>query len=409
MVRTLAWNIIQQVFRQEVYSNIALSNALKKENLSEVDQRLCTQLVYGVIHHQRQLDYFLRPMIEGKKITTGVRYLLMMSLYQIKFMDKIPTYAVVNEAVNIAKAMTPPQDRFVNAVLRNIKDNEEPITEAEQYSVSDWLYKQLKGQYPSEYQQILSSYLKEPKRSARFNPNRTSLSDLQRQGFTPSEVSKVGVIYPQGNIAYTDAFKRGYLTIQDEASQLVAIHVDPQPGERVLDMCAAPGGKATHLAERLNNTGEVVANDIHAHKCALIEDNVKRLNLTNVTVTNHDALRLNKVYVRESFDHVLLDAPCTGWGVIARKPEIKYFSNEAKQDSLMVIQADLLDVATFLVKVNGRLVYSTCTLNKGENEVQIKRYLERHPNMECLEEMTILPHTNDTDGFYIATLRKRQR
>jgi 16S rRNA (cytosine967-C5)-methyltransferase len=174
-------------------------------------------------------------------------------------------------------------------------------------------------------------------------------------------------------------------------------------------MCAAPGGKATHLAEILNNTGEVVANDLHAHKCALIEESVKRLNLSNVTVSNHDALRLSKIHVRESFDHVLLDAPCTGWGVIGRKPEIKYFTNEQKQDDLIALQAELLKVATFLLKVGGRLVYSTCTLNKGENEVQIKRYLQANPNMECLEERTILPHTNDTDGFYIATLRKRQR
>jgi 16S rRNA (cytosine967-C5)-methyltransferase len=409
MVRTIAWNIIQQVFRQEVYSNIALSQALKKDDLSDVDQRLCTQLVYGVIHHQRQLDYFLRPMIEGKKITPGVRYLLQMSLYQRNFMDKIPEYAIVNEAVNIAKTMTPPQDRFVNAVLRNIKDNPDPMTEIEEYSVSEWLLKQLKGQYPDDYPAILRSYFKEPKRSARFNPNRMSLKDLERQGFLKSTVSPVGVIYSSGNIAHTDAYKRGYLTIQDEASQLVALALDPQPGERVLDMCAAPGGKATHLAEILNNTGEVVANDLHAHKCALIEESVKRLNLSNVTVSNHDALRLSKIHVRESFDHVLLDAPCTGWGVIGRKPEIKYFTNEQKQDDLIALQAELLKVATFLLKVGGRLVYSTCTLNKGENEVQIKRYLQANPNMECLEERTILPHTNDTDGFYIATLRKRQR
>lgn len=409
MVRTIAWNIIQQVFRQDVYSNIALSKALKHEQLSDPDQRLLTQLVYGVIQHQRQLDYFLRPMIEGKKLTPGVRYLLFLSLYQMKYMDKIPIYAIVNEAVNIAKTMTPPQDPFVNAVLRNVKDNEEPMSESERYSVSDWLLKQLKGQYPNEFDAILMSYFNEPKRSARFNPHKTTSKELALQHFTASTVSPVGVIYSLGNIAHSDAFKRGYVTIQDEASQLVALQVAPKQGERVLDMCAAPGGKATHLAELLQSTGEVVANDIYAHKCALIEDTVKRLSLTNVTISNHDALKLSKIHFRESFDHVLLDAPCTGWGVIGRKPEIKYFTTEAKQDELMVLQAQLLDVASFLVKVGGRLVYSTCTLNKGENEVQVQRFLLRHPTFECLEEQTVLPHTNNTDGFYIATLRKRQR
>ena len=409
MVRLIAWNIIQQVFRQEVYSNIALSKALKHEQLSDVDQRLLTQLVYGVIQHQRQLDYFLRPMIEGKKITPGVRYLLFLSLYQMKYMDKIPMYAIVNEAVNIAKTMTPPQDPFVNAILRNIKDNDEPMTESERLSVSDWLLKQLKGQYPSDYEAILQSYFKEPKRSARFNPQKTNIKELALQGFQASTVSPVGVIYSLGNIANSDAFKRGYVTIQDEASQLVALQVAPKPGERVLDMCAAPGGKATHLAELLQGTGEVVANDIHAHKCALIEETVRRLSLTNVTISNHDALKLNKIHFRESFDHVLLDAPCTGWGVIGRKPEIKYFTNETKQDDLITLQAQLLEVASFLVKVGGRLVYSTCTLNKGENDVQVQRFLMSHPTFECLEEQTVLPHTNNTDGFYIATLRKRQR
>ncbi len=409
MVRQIAWEIIQQVFRQDVYSNIALSKELKKQTLSPNDQRLLTQLVYGVIHHQRQLDYFLRPMIEGKKITTGVRYLLMLSLYQIHFMDKIPEYAVVNEAVNIAKSMTPPQDPFVNAVLRNIKANPEPMTPEEHYSVSHWLFKQLKGQYPDAYKAILASYLQEPKRSARFDPSNTSLEDLKTEGFVASTVSPVGVVYPKGNIAGTKAYQQGRVTIQDEASQLVAPHIAPNKGERVLDMCAAPGGKATHIAQLLQSTGEVVANDLHAHKCALIHEHVKRLRLTNVTVTNHDALKLSKVHVRESFDHVLLDAPCTGWGVIGRKPEIKYFTNEQKQDDLMVLQRQLLDVAAFLLKVGGRLVYSTCTLNKGENEVQVQAFLDRHPNFECLVEQTILPHTNDTDGFYMATLRKRLR
>ncbi len=406
MVRQLAWEILQKVFRQEVYSNIALSQTLRNSVLSEPDQRLLTQLVYGVIHTQKQLDYYLNPMIQGKKVSNAVRYLLLLSLYQLKFMDKIPDYAVLNESVELAKTLRPPQDKFVNAILRNIKEPDTAMSEVEEYSVSEWLYKQLKGQYPLEYQQILASYLQEPKRSGRLNIMKATMEDATKAGFESSRVSPVGIILTQGNLAVHPWYKSGKLTIQDEASQRVALAVDPQPGDRVLDMCAAPGGKATHLGELMNNTGEVIANDIYPHKADLVKQNVKRLGLTNVTITTEDARTLADVYPAESFDRVLLDAPCSGWGVISRKPEIKYFTSSEKQDALIQIQISLLDVASTLVKTGGILVYSTCTLNKGENEVQVKKFLTRYPEFTLLDESLLLPHTYQTDGFYIATLRK---
>lgn len=406
MVRQLAWEILQKVFRQEVYSNIALSQTLRNSVLSEPDQRLLTQLVYGVIHTQKQLDYYLKPMIQGKKVSNAVRYLLLLSLYQLKFMDKIPDYAVLNESVELAKTLRPPQDKFVNAILRNIKEPDTAMSEVEEYSVSEWLYKQLKGQYPLEYQQILASYLQEPKRSGRLNIMKATMEDATKAGFESSRVSPVGIILTQGNLAVHPWYKSGKLTIQDEASQRVALAVDPQPGDRVLDMCAAPGGKATHLGELMNNTGEVIANDIYPHKADLVKQNVKRLGLTNVTITTEDARTLADVYPAESFDRVLLDAPCSGWGVISRKPEIKYFTSSEKQDALIQIQISLLDVASTLVKTGGILVYSTCTLNKGENEVQVKKFLTRYPEFTLLDESLLLPHTYQTDGFYIATLRK---
>jgi 16S rRNA (cytosine967-C5)-methyltransferase len=406
MVRQLAWEILQKVFRQEVYSNIALSQTLRNSVLSEPDQRLLTQLVYGVIHRQKQLDYYLKPMIQGKKVSNAVRYLLLLSLYQLKFMDKIPDYAVLNESVELAKSLRPPQDKFVNAVLRNVKEPVEPMTELEQFSVSEWLYKQLKGQYPNEYRQILASYLEEPKRSGRLNVMKATMAQAVQAGFEPSLLSPVGILLPQGNLAAHSWYSTGKVSIQDEASQRVALAMNPQPGERILDMCAAPGGKATHIAELMNNTGEVIANDIYPHKAELIQQNVKRLGLTNVTITTEDAALLGDRYEANSFDRVLLDAPCTGWGVISRKPEIKYFTSREKQDALIQIQISLLDVASTLVKTGGILVYSTCTLNKGENEVQVKTFMARHPEFTLLTESLLLPHTYQTDGFYIATLRK---
>lgn len=235
---------------------------------------------------------------------------------------------------------------------------------------------------------------------------KASLDEACQAGFEPSTLSPVGLILQQGNLAAHPWYLSGKLTIQDEASQRVALAVNPQPEERILDMCAAPGGKATHLAELMNNTGEVIANDIYPHKAQLIEQNVTRLGLTNVTITTEDAAQLAEKYPAESFDRILLDAPCTGWGVVARKPEIKYFTSAEKQDALIQIQMSLLDVASTLVKTGGILVYSTCTLNKGENEVQVKKFLTRHPAFQLLDESILLPHTYQTDGFYIATLRK---
>jgi 16S rRNA (cytosine967-C5)-methyltransferase len=321
-------------------------------------------------------------------------------------MDKIPDYAVLNESVELAKSLRPPQDKFVNAVLRNVKEPVEPMTEQEQYSVSEWLYKQLKGQYPNEYRQILASYLEEPKRSGRFNIMKTTMAQALQAGFEASPLSPVGILLPHGNLAAHSWYASGKVSIQDEASQMVALAMNPQPGERILDMCAAPGGKATHIAELMDNTGEVIANDIYPHKAELIQQNVKRLGLTNVTITTEDAALLGDRYEANSFDRVLLDAPCTGWGVISRKPEIKYFTSSEKQDALIQIQISLLDVASTLVKTGGILVYSTCTLNKGENEVQVKKFMARHPEFSLQTESLLLPHTYHTDGFYIATLRK---
>lgn len=212
-------------------------------------------------------------------------------------------------------------------------------------------------------------------------------------------------MYRAGNIASTDYFKNGLVTIQDESSQLIAPLLDPQPTDLVLDMCCAPGSKTTHLAAIMNNQGKIIAYDLFEHKIKLVEANLKRLGVNNVELHVGDATLLKEKYSEESFDKILLDAPCSGLGVMKRKPEIKYHDSGA-MDTIIPLQAKLLDNAYYLLKKNGKMVYSTCTINKKENEQMIKQFLDKYPDMKIIEEKKILPYVYDSDGFYMCKLEK---
>jgi len=408
-VRKLMFNTLQSILIKKEYSNIAINKAIQNGNLSDKDRRLYTQVVYGVLQNKLLLDFYTKEYLKGKVVKEWVRTLLAMSVYQMIFLDKIPMYAIINEAVEIAKEIDRGSSGMINAILRNFTVKEEPTDESILYSVDKWLYKQLKGQYPDDYIDILKSFNNIPKASARVNPLRSNVSKLLSDNIKKSTVTKTGVIFSEGNIANTYQYKKGFVTVQDEASQLVARMLNPKPIDKVLDVCAAPGGKTTHIAEIMKNRGEVIANDIHTHKLKLIEDNYERLGLTNITLANHDGTKLKKVYMRESFDKILLDAPCSGWGVITRKPELRYFQSEEKVEEITKLQIELLDSVAPLLSIDGILIYSTCTLNRGENEVQIKNFLERHKNYSLEKERFILPYENNTDGFYIAKLKKVSR
>ena len=221
---------------------------------------------------------------------------------------------------------------------------------------------------------------------------------LTDENFEAGNLSPDGLLYRAGNIANTDYFKNGLVTIQDESSQLIAPLLDPQPTDLVLDMCCAPGSKTTHLAAIMNNQGKIIAYDLFEHKIKLVEANLKRLGVNNVELHVGDATLLKEKYSEESFDKILLDAPCSGLGVMKRKPEIKYHDSGA-MDTIIPLQAKLLDNAYYLLKKNGKMVYSTCTINKKENEQMIKQFLDKYPDMKIIEEKKILPYVYDSDGF----------
>ncbi|HFI0641803.1 TPA: 16S rRNA (cytosine(967)-C(5))-methyltransferase RsmB [Streptococcus suis] len=427
--RSLALTVLEQVFDQGAYSNIALNKALESSPLSTQDKGLATELVYGTVSRKITLEWYLAHFIEDReKLDTWVYYLLMLSLYQLVYLDKLPPHAVVNEAVNIAKRK-PGTDKFVNAILRKMSQSTLP-NPAEikrknkrlsvQYSVPVWLVQTLIAEYGDERaERIFQSLHTRNKASVRVTDSQRVEQLAEELDAQHSQLSPVGLVKSQGHFAGTDYFKEGLITIQDETSQLVAPTLDIQGDEMILDACAAPGGKTCHMASYLTN-GKIVALDLYDHKLALIEENAQRLGLADKIETKRlDASRVHEEFGSDTFDKILVDAPCSGIGLIRRKPDIRYNKASMDFDSLKTIQLQILDSVCQSLKIGGIITYSTCTIIKKENREVIQEFLHQHPNFEqvmldhpktdimvdgCL---LITPEQYQTDGFFIGQLRRK--
>lgn len=415
MARIHAYRILNQYFEDESFLNIALNEKLKKSELKREDKDLCTTIVYGTIQNLLAIQYQLQPYIKGKRVKKKIKTLLYLSLYQLMYLDKIPEYAVINEAVNIAKKQGYQTSKFVNAVLRNFVRNErrslEDLDELERISIETshplWMVKMFNKQYGLEKtKKICLEDNTPPTRSGRVNTLKASKEELLKEGcFKEGTLSKDALLYDKGNLALTSYFKEGKVTIQDESSQLVARLLDPQKTDYVLDMCSAPGSKTTHLSALMENQGKIEAYDLYEHKVKLVEYNLRRLGVKNVHIQAGDSTKLKEVYPKKTFDRILLDAPCSGFGVLKRKPEIKYHDSSI-MDGLVSLQALLLENAYYLLKNDGTMVYSTCTINKKENELMIQKFIEKHPDMEVVKQRTILNYEYHTDGFFMCKMKK---
>lgn len=411
MERDLALDILVAYEKDHTYLNIALNHAL---NSHQVKNDLVTALVYGTIQYRLRLEYELKAHIQGKRVKVTERMLLLMSMYEHLYMH-MPDYAIVDSSVALAKKRRGARAAsFVNAVLRASfaqPADLSSLSEDDYLSITTshplWLVKMLKKQYGLETtKKILAADNEVPIKCARVNTLKISREALIQKDlrFKASPYTKDAVYYEGGNIAHTQAFKEGFVTIQDESSQCVAQLLSPQPGMQVLDMCAAPGSKTTHLAALMDNQGTIDAFDLYKHKIALINDNASRLGATIINAKVGDATNL-ETFGKKQYDAILLDGPCTGLGVLARKVEIRYHEPSA-MDEIIPIQKKLLENAYQLCKMGGNIVYSTCTINKKENEKQVATFVKDHPDMRVVEEKTILPFDMHSDGFYMCLLKK---
>ncbi|QMV44858.1 16S rRNA (cytosine(967)-C(5))-methyltransferase RsmB [Cohnella cholangitidis] len=450
--REVAMSVLHNVEMLGAYSGLELNQALQASELSRPDAALATELVYGTIQRLNTIDHDLKSRVKGwpNKIEPWVRSLLRMSYYQLRWLTRVPAHAAVDEAVRIAKKRGHAGiGGLVNGVLRGLLREgfaavlPESMPAAERISLThshpQWLVERWISEYgESVTEQMCTANNEPPHASARVNRMRASrdqvvagLTDAGMEAIA-SPLAREGIIaLKAGNLVHSDWYKQGWITVQDESSMLVAAVASPKPGMRVLDCCAAPGGKTTHLAEIMRNEGKIIANDVHPHKEALIKQQAERLGLTSVETMTGDALELPKRIEPQSCDVVLLDAPCSGFGVIRRKPEIKWNKTAEDIESLSRLQSELLSAVQSLVKPGGVLVYSTCTIASEENESTINRFLSQHPDFTLdanwpeevltpiresgkLPEtfagmLQLLPQMFGSDGFFIARLRKQSQ
>ncbi|MCH1623832.1 16S rRNA (cytosine(967)-C(5))-methyltransferase RsmB [Fredinandcohnia quinoae] len=440
-VRDAALEILLMIEKNQAYSNLLLTKIINKREINGKDIGLLTEIVYGTLQRRDTIDYFLTPFLKNKKIDIWVQNLLRLSLYQIIYLDRVPERAIFFEAVEIAKKRGHKGiSSFVNGVLRSIQREGVPSIE----QISDplkrlsietshplWLVTNWVNQFGfDETKKMCEVNITPPEQTARINSNISSVENvlqlLEGEGIEAvrGDLSDDSIKAIKGNLAHTKAFADGYFTIQDESSMLVARALGIKKGDDVLDSCAAPGGKTTHIAELLQNTGSVLSLDLHEHKTKLINDQVSRLKLNNVNTRALDSRQIRKFYQDASFDKILVDAPCSGYGVIRRKPDIKYSKQEIDSKKLASIQLEILSEVATLLKKDGILVYSTCTIGYEENQGVITEFLRNNSEFEldnelaaCLPkkmesyvkngQVQLLPHYFGTDGFYIARLRKQ--
>lgn len=437
-------DLLLRIEEDSGYSHLLIDNEIKKRHISSKDQGLLTEVVYGTMERIQTIDYYLEPFITNdKRLDNWVRMILRMSIYQMIFLDKVPDYAIINESVEITKQRGHKGvASLVNGVLRSvqrkgvrntslIEDNVKRL--AVQTSHPEWLIERWINFYGQEItEQMCETNLIQKPISVRVQPLKISREDamslLVKQGYevSSSDFSDQGIIINKGNILHSSLFEEGFLTVQDQSSMLASEMLDVKADMNVLDACSAPGGKVTHLAEKMENKGLINAYDLHKKKAKSIIAKAEKLDLTIIDAKHGDARKLQELHANETFDRILVDAPCSGLGVIRSKPDIKYNKTLEDIDRLSGIQQDILESVAPLLKKNGLLLYSTCTVDKDENEENVEMFLANHLDFEIDEQffetlpeamknangiseygLQLFPQDFNTDGFFMARFIKK--
>ncbi|KAF0227005.1 MAG: Ribosomal RNA small subunit methyltransferase B [Erysipelotrichaceae bacterium] len=410
--RALAHAILCDVVLNGQFANLALKQRL--QNYSDQDKNLISALVYTTLRHQISARAQWIDLVENKP-KEKVALILDLAIIQMFYFDRLPEYAIVDESVELAKVDHISSAGMVNAVLRKVTlrgqkelvGKDEIETQALNLSIPLWIYKLwIKHYGQDEAYQIALSLNQEAPLCARINTLKVDPKEIYTdKNIQRGYLSPLSIRSDTLSLLNTDWFKEGKIVIQDESSQLVTHFSGVRPNDRVLDLCSAPGSKSTAMAALMNNTGSILACDLYASRLELVEKQAQLLGVTNLITLCIDG-RVLKDTKPQPFDVILIDAPCSGLGVMRHKPDIKIHLKPETLDELISLQYQLLDSVADLTKINGTLVYSTCTLNRKENELQIVNFLSHHPNYVLVDERLILPYECDSDGFYMAKLKR---
>ncbi len=463
--RETALKILYEINEKGAYSNISLNKHLEENRLKPVDRAFVTEMVYGTEKWLLTIDWIIGSFssVKLKKISPWILNIMRLGTYQLLYMDKVPVSAACNESVKLARKYGHSGTvGFVNAVLRKIagiagtegtagtagtvgtgnKQGNIPLPDRKdiikylsiKYSHPEWMVQKFTGLFGVEFtESLLDANNQVPPLTVRVNTLKTDrerlVRELQEEGISASNgryCADALVLDNPSSINRIKAFTNGMFTVQDESSMLAAKVLDPQPEELIIDVCSAPGGKATYAAQLMGNKGRVLARDIHPHKLELVSETARRLGLDIIETELYNAAVLDDRYIGKA-DRVLLDAPCTGLGIIRRKPDIKWTKEIGDETEITSLQFKLVRIASRYVKPGGVLIYSTCTITPGENAGMMERFLKSEEGAEFVQEdlsaylpvelaallsgdrgmLQLYPNRDGIDGFFIARFKRR--
>ena len=421
--RELILEILLAVTRDGEYSHIALRNVLENyQYLDKSERAFITRVTEGTLERMIELDYIINQYSKTKvnKMKPVIRTIIRSAVYQLKYMDSVPDSAVCNEAVKLAgKRGFSGLKGFVNGVLRNISRNLDNVKYPDKsdtvkwlsviYSMPEWIITEWLKNYDREMvEKMLQAFLAERPTTIRCN-----LSQISREKLA-EELKKEGVkvrlcdtvdsalfISGYDYLGALESFRTGHFQVQDISSMEVAEWADPKEDEYIIDVCAAPGGKSLHLADKLAGKGHVEARDLTPYKVDLIRDNIARIGIDNIEAVCQDATVYDEASEKKA-DILIADLPCSGLGVLGKKTDLKYKMNPDTQEELVHLQRKILSVVHRYVKSGGKLLYSTCTIHRAENQENAAWFAEQYPEFELVRERQFLPGVDDSDGFYIA-------
>lgn len=438
--RMCAYKILHKIEYESTFSNLALRDGLRNAGLSAADRRLVTTVVYGCVKYKRYLDYVIAKFsgVKLKKLSDSVLLLLRMGAYQILMLERVPDSAAVNETVKLAAKLCYKSKAFVNAVLRKIslsgRDVEMPEDKIEGLGVLRSYPNEIVKLWFDELGEAMTARLlkagnERAPLTVRTNMLRITTAELeerlQSEGVSARRLAEnMLVLEGTADIASLEAYKKGLFTPQGVGSYLTGLVLAPRSGQTVLDLCAAPGGKSTHMAELMNNEGKIFSFDLYEHKTELIAAGARRLGLDIITAKAQDS-SVPKEELFEGADAVLADVPCSGLGIIHKKPDIKWSFDAAAQNELAELQYKILEAGSKYVKRGGVLVYSTCTISQKENMDNAERFLREHGDFElcgfeevlpdfCKKEsarrgyVQFYPTDEGMDGFFICKMKRKE-